>query len=117
VQPRRRQVEQRRELDPRRFRCDGVSEPDVDLNPHLRRPDASDALDSNAAVSLILADPANRDRLAIETYTVIRYVEPEYVEEHIADPFDVRRTMTEEIEVTRRTMRMAGPYDEERGPP
>ncbi len=114
AQTRRREVEQRRELDDACLRRDRVAEAYVHLKPHLRVRDAGDELDANAAVLLLLADEADREGAEVEAHAVVNHVDREQLGEDLAHVLDAWVAETEQVEVSGRSMRLAGPEREER---
>jgi hypothetical protein len=108
------EVEQHGELHPHRRRRHGVAEPDVDLQPNASRRDASDHLDSHPAVFLILADRPDGQRAHVEHHAVLGDLERDHLGEDLADPVLARIANTEQVDVARGAMRMAGPQREQR---
>jgi hypothetical protein len=112
-QARRGEVEQHREIGLHRWRRDSVAEPDVDLQPHTSCRDPGEHFYAHAAVFLIFADRTDQ-RADVKHHAVITDIELDHLGEDAAHPALARITDAEQVDVTRRAMRMPCPQREQR---
>ena len=69
---------------------------------------------ADAAVLLLLADGSHVERAGIEPHPVVGAVCGEYIGEDAANALLARIPEAEQVEITRCTVGLAGPYREER---
>lgn len=116
AQARRGEVEQGGKLDLEGGGGDRVAEADVDLEAELRRREPRGEARADPAVLLVLSDPFDGERLEIEGEAVVVDLEGQDVGEDRAHVRLGRLAEPEQVEIAGRTVWLAGPDREERGP-